>query len=270
MKSKMSIKNFVLIGFLMCHALNGFSQNFKFHQAPDAIKIAYQDTGKGETIVLLHGFINTGANWRKTELYKKLLQQGYRVIVPDMRGNGHSDKPHADKFYENDAEVKDIMGIMSDLKIKKYAVVGYSRGAIVAAKLITKDKRVKQAVLGGVGQHFTNPNWDRRLMFAEAFSGKSHLYPEAQGAVKYAKSINADTVALGFLQKYQPVTAPADLLKYKKTVLIIAGDEDKDNGDPSVLQTYFKHATLKIVKGNHNSTYNTADFGDAVIAFLKH
>jgi pimeloyl-ACP methyl ester carboxylesterase len=246
------------------------SQTIKYYTAADAVKIAYTDTGSGKTVVLLHGFINTGANWRKTQLYKDACQKGYRVIVPDLRGNGGSDKPHEDKYYENDAEIADIMGMMRSLKIKKYNVVGYSRGAIVAAKLITKDKRVVKAVLGGMGQHFTNPNWERRIMFAAAFSGKSQLYPEAQGAVKYAKSINADTVALGLLQKYQPVTSAASLLKYKHPVLVIAGDEDMDNGDPAVLKTYFKQAVLKIVKGNHNSTYNTAEFSNGVIDFLQH
>lgn len=255
--------------FVLLFSSCGFAQSFKYYQAPDKIRIAYTDTGSGKAIVLLHGFINTGANWRKTALFKDLVKNGYRVIVPDLRGNGRSDKPHEDKFYTNDIETADVAGIISDLKIKSYAVVGYSRGAIVAAKLLTKDKRISQVVLGGMGQHFTNPNWDRRLMFAEAFSGKAHLHPIAQGAVKYAKSINADTLALGFLQKYQPVTLPSELLKFKKSVLIIAGNEDKDNGDPEVLQTYFKNATLKIVKGNHNGTYNTEEFSEGVRAFLK-
>jgi pimeloyl-ACP methyl ester carboxylesterase len=255
--------------FMLLISSYSFAQNFKYYEAPDKIRIAYTDTGSGKVIVLLHGFINTGANWRKTALFKDLAKNGYRVIVPDLRGNGRSDKPHEDKFYANDIETADVIGIVSSLKIKSYAVVGYSRGAIVAAKLLTKDKRISQVVLGGMGQHFTNPNWDRRLMFAEAFSGKAHLHPIAQGAVKYAKSINADTLALGFLQKYQPVTSSTELMKFKKPVLIIAGNEDKDNGDPEVLQTYFKNATLKIVKGNHNSTYNTEEFSEGVRAFLK-
>lgn len=256
----------VLVLFFSSHS---FAQTFKFYEASDKIRIAYTDSGSGKVVILLHGFINTGANWRKTALYRDLLKNGYRIIVPDLRGNGRSDKPHEDKFYANDVETNDVAGIISDLKIKSYAVVGYSRGAIVAAKLLTKDKRISQVVLGGMGQHFTNPNWDRRLMFAAAFNGKYHLYPEAQGAVKYAKSINADTLALGFLQKYQPVTSPTELIQFKKPVLIIAGNEDKDNGNPEVLQTYFKNATLKIVKGNHNGTYNTEEFSEGVRAFLK-
>eukprot|EP01137_Pigoraptor_chileana_P025326 Opistho-2@94671 len=133
------------------------AQNLKRFTSFDGQNIAYEDTGRGKAVLLLHGFINTGANWRKTALYKDLIEKGFRVIVPDMRGNGASDKPHEDKFYQNDAEVKDLMSLISSLKIKDYTLVGYSRGAIVAAKLLTKDKRVTKAILGGVGQHFTNP-----------------------------------------------------------------------------------------------------------------
>eukprot|EP01136_Pigoraptor_vietnamica_P012893 Opistho-1_new@53286 len=151
------------------------AQNLKRFTSFDGQNIAYEDTGRGKAVLLLHGFINTGANWRKTALYKDLIEKGFRVIVPDMRGNGASDKPHEDKFYQNDAEVKDLMSLISSLKIKDYTLVGYSRGAIVAAKLLTKDKRVTKAILGGVGQHFTNPDWDRRKMFTDAFSGKAHV-----------------------------------------------------------------------------------------------
>lgn len=251
------------------YSFSGNAQTIKYFQSFDNQRIAFEDTGKGKPILLLHGFINTGQNWRRTQLYKNLIAKGFRVIVPDMRGNGKSDKPHEDKFYQHEAEVKDLIGLMKSLKIRDYSLVGYSRGAIVGAKLLTKDKAVTKVVLGGIGQHFTNPNWDRRIMFAEAFSGKAHLHPETAGAVKYAKSINADTIALGFLQKHQPVTSPQDLGKYNHPVMIICGDEDLDNGDPKILQTYFKNAIFKTVKGNHNNTYGTQSFADEVIRFLE-
>lgn len=264
-----SFQKITLLIFCCLHSFLGNAQNVKYYQSFDSQRIAFEDTGKGKPILLLHGFINTGQNWRRTQLYKDLIAKGFRVIVPDLRGNGKSDKPHEDKFYQNDAEVRDVIGLMASLNIKKYEVVGYSRGSIVAGKLLTMDKGVIKTVLGGIGQHFTNPNWDRRIMFAEAFSGKAHLHPETAGAIKYAKSINADTIALGFLQKYQPVTSPKDLGKYKYPVMIICGDEDLDNGDPKILQTYFKNAIFKTVKGNHNNTYGTQAFADEVLRFLE-
>ena len=68
-----------------------------------------------------------------------------------MRGNGNSDKPHDSTAYDNDAEAKDIMLLMHRLKIKQYSAVGYSRGSIITARLLVLDKRVMNAVMGGMG-----------------------------------------------------------------------------------------------------------------------
>ena len=74
------------------------------------------------------------------------------------------------------------------------------------------------AVIGGAGVDFTNPNWERRKMFAEAFSGKAHLYPETTGAIESAKRKGVDTLVMGYLQKVQPTSLPAELKKVKKNL----------------------------------------------------
>ena len=66
--------------------------------------------------MLVHGFIVNGQSWKRTELYKNLLEEGYKVIILDQRGNGFSDKPHTPEAYENDAEAKDIMALMKCLR----------------------------------------------------------------------------------------------------------------------------------------------------------
>lgn len=247
-------------------SLNGFAQT-DFFTSFDGTKIAYLDEGDGKPVVLVHGFINTKNSWDKTELKKNLLEKGYRVISVDLRGNGESDKPKNDKAYAENAEVKDLMALIDFLKIKKYKAVGYSRGSIVLAKLLTKDKRIKKAVLGGMGIDFTNPDWSRRILFAEAFDGS--VTEETKGAVDYAKSIDADLRSLHLQQKYQPVTTKKELSEIKKKVLVIAGDEDLDNGDPSKLQQALPKGKLRIVKGDHNGTYKTKAFSNTVLDFLK-
>ena len=241
----------------------------KYYTSFDGTKIAYTDEGKGEVVILIHGFISNRTSWNNSVLKKALVESGFRVITPDLRGNGESDKPQNEEAYSNDAESKDLKGLADFLKLKKYSAIGYSRGSIVLTKLVTKDKRIKKAVLGGMGADFTNPNWDRRLMFAAAFAGKVHLYPETAGAVNYAKSIGADTLVLGYLQKYQPVTSKEELAKIKKPVLVIAGDEDIDNGKPQDLVALLPKGELKIVPGNHNNASKSEEFSNAVIDFLK-
>ncbi len=234
----------------------------------DGTRIHYQTQGRGRAVVLLHGFIVHGKMWEKSALVPALVQAGCQVITLDLRGNGLSDKPHSPKSYENNAEVRDVMALVKHLKIKRYDVVGYSRGAILAARLLTMDKHVRSAVLGGMGADFTNPDWPRRQMFQEAFQGKAHLHPETNGAIAYAKSSGADTVALGLLQQFQPVTTVAELSKIKTPVLVISGDQDTENGKAGDLAKLLLNATLKSVPGNHNNTAQSEGFAKEVVKFL--
>lgn len=238
----------------------------KYFSSFDDTKIAYTDEGEGKPILLIHGFINTKKSWDNTALKKELLAKGYRVIVPDLRGNGDSDKPHEDDAYSQDAEVIDLMFLMVELKLSKYWAIGYSRGSILLAKLLTKDARVKKAVLGGMGVDFTNRYWKRRIMFRDAFDGK--ITEETKGAVDYAKSIGADLKCLHLQQKHQSVTSKRQLQVIKAKVLVIAGDEDTDNGSPVALSKAIPKSKLQIVKGDHNGTYKTEAFSKAIISFL--
>ncbi len=242
------------------------SAQTKYFNSFDDTKIAYTDEGEGKPILLIHGFINNRKSWDNTALKKDLLDKGYRVIIPDLRGNGDSDKPHEDDAYSQDAEVIDLMFLMVELKISKYWAIGYSRGSILLAKLLTKDRRVKKAVLGGMGIDFTNPNWHRRTIFRDAFDGK--ITEETRGAVEYAKSIGADLKSLYLQQKHQSVTSKRQLQVIKAKVLVLAGDEDKDNGDPAALSKVIPKSKLKIIKGDHNTTHMSEAFSKAVISFL--
>lgn len=234
----------------------------------DKVKIAYTDEGEGEPVILLHGFISSGNSWNRSELKKDLLEKGFRVIVPDLRGNGKSDQPNNPNAYANDAEIKDLKRLADHLNLEKYIAVGYSRGSIVLAKLLTQETRIKKAVIGGMGLDFSNPNWDRRVMFAEAFGGKKPLNEITKGAVEYATSINANLQVLSWLQEFQPVTSIEELEHIKTKILILAGDEDIDNGNPSDLQNHLSISELKIIKGDHNNTYKAKNFSEAVMNFI--
>jgi pimeloyl-ACP methyl ester carboxylesterase len=238
-----------------------------YYTSFDGTKIWYQVKGAGEPVVLVHGFIVNGESWKTTALYPDLLKAGYQVITLDMRGNGKSDKPHEASSYANDAEAKDIMGLLNQLKINKYSVVGYSRGSIITARLLALDKRVKKAVMGGMGTDFTNPEWPRRKLFYRALSGDS--VPELASMVSYVKKSGLDQQALALLQKEQPSTPKEVLKKVQQPVLIICGSEDSDNGNAAELATLFTHGVYKSTPGDHNKASKTPEFSDAVIRFLK-
>ncbi|OZV70540.1 alpha/beta fold hydrolase [Winogradskyella aurantia] len=236
----------------------------------DGTKIAYSDHGNGKTVLLIHGFIVDGNyNWGKSELKKQLINQGYRVIVPDLRGNGNSDKPVDENAYKNNAEIKDLMALIDHLQTDEYMAIGYSRGAIVLANLVTKDKRITKAVFGGMGIGFTNPNWHRRIEFGNVFSGRTEPNEMTRGAVDFAKNLDVNFKIMGYLQDYQPETTVTELNNIEIETLIICGDEDLDNGNPKELQEQLPNSKLSLVSGDHMSTPFSMAFAESIIEFLN-
>ena len=59
----------------------------------NGIRIAYDDLGEGDPILLLHGFgADSRLNWKLSGWYSLLQQAGFRVIAPDSRGHGPSSR----------------------------------------------------------------------------------------------------------------------------------------------------------------------------------
>jgi len=233
----------------------------------DGTKIYYEVRGEGKPVLLVHGFIVDGSSWKRAALYNDLLHEGYKVIILDMRGNGKSGKPHDSTAYDNDAEAKDIMLLMDLLKIKQYSVVGYSRGSIITARLMVLDKRIKDAVLGGMGADFTNPAWPRRIMFYHALRGDS--VPQLKGLVDYVQQQKLDQLALSYLQRSQPSTSKEALSKVTQPVLVISGDKDSDNGSAGELAKLLSNSAVATVPGDHNHASGTNEFSATVIEFLQ-
>jgi pimeloyl-ACP methyl ester carboxylesterase len=117
----------------------------------NGVKVRYTDQGKGEPVLLIHGFgANVEMQWAVPGVIKALAKD-YRVIALDNRGHGKSGKPHDPKQYGMEM-VEDAVRLLDHLKIKKTHVVGYSMGAMITAKLlVTHPDRLLSATLGGAG-----------------------------------------------------------------------------------------------------------------------
>ena len=122
-------------------------------QAVDA-GIEYEVTGEGRPVILLHGFPDSGRLWRNQ--VPVLAAAGFRVIVPDLRGYGRSDKPGAAGSYSLPALAGDVMAVLSDAGAERAHVVGHDWGAAlgwVLASLVPD--RVDHLVLLSVGHPST-------------------------------------------------------------------------------------------------------------------
>jgi len=262
-------KSLPAIGILLMITIHLFAQKAEgnYFTSFDTTKIYYEVKGSGYPIILIHGFSGTGQGWKNCAVYQDLLNAGYKVILIDQRGNGKSDKPHNELAYANDAEAKDIMGLISNLNIKQYNAVGYSRGSIILSRLLVLDKRIHKAVMGGMGDAYTNPDWPRRVHAYKALMGDTTLH-DVDDMVKYIRSQHFDELSLAYQQKYQPSTSIKELGTVRKPVLIIRGNEDKENGSETGLNKLISHSELIYVPGNHNTAIKTPEFSTAVLKFI--
>jgi len=92
--------------------------------------------GSGPPLLLLHGYPQTHAMWRKVA---PRLAEDFTVVVPDLRGYGDSSKPPAGadfSAYSKRALAQDQVETMTALGFGRFAVAGHDRGARVTHRLL--------------------------------------------------------------------------------------------------------------------------------------
>jgi pimeloyl-ACP methyl ester carboxylesterase len=125
-------------------------------QTPDGLTLAVHDEGEGTPVILLHGFPDSSHLWRNQ--IPALAGAGFRVLAPDLRGFGQSDKPQEVAAYRLSSSAADVAAILDAAGIDRAHVVGHDWGAGLAwvfAGLMPE--RVERLVTLSVG----HPNTQR-------------------------------------------------------------------------------------------------------------
>ncbi|MFE5290524.1 alpha/beta fold hydrolase [Nocardia sp. NPDC056611] len=99
----------------------------------DSVHLNVAVGGDGHPIVLLHGFPQTHLMWRHVA---RELADRHRVIVPDLRGYGASDKPEeaTPDTYSKRTMALDIVNVVRELGYKQFSLIGHDRGALVGVR----------------------------------------------------------------------------------------------------------------------------------------
>jgi pimeloyl-ACP methyl ester carboxylesterase len=90
-------------------------------------KISYSDTGKGNAVVLLHGFLENKTMWQ--DLVPELSKKN-RIITIDLLGHGETECLGYVHSMEDNAEA--VRAVLSKLRIRKAVFIGHSMGGYVA------------------------------------------------------------------------------------------------------------------------------------------
>ena len=97
----------------------------------EGARIWYATIGAGRSVILLHGGLGHSGNWAYQ--VPALMGSGYRAVLIDSRGHGHSTRDEQPYSYELMAS--DVLAVMDHLQLEKAAFVGWSDGACTALVL---------------------------------------------------------------------------------------------------------------------------------------
>jgi len=94
----------------------------------DGVKLAYRVVGSGpRTVIAVHGWMVSSRVY--DDLVAALDGTGLRLVIPDLRGAGDSDKPETGYTIERYAQ--DILGLADDLDARSFVLVGHSMGGTI-------------------------------------------------------------------------------------------------------------------------------------------
>jgi epoxide hydrolase 4 len=94
------------------------------------VRLHYVEAGEGPLVLLLHGFPQFWYQWRHQ--ISALVEAGFRVVAPDMRGYNLSDKPHGVQAYRVELLARDVERLIRTCGEGTATVVGHDWGAIAA------------------------------------------------------------------------------------------------------------------------------------------
>lgn len=186
----------------------------------NGVKIHYEVEGNGPPLILQHGLTGSLEIWRIYG-YAQELNKDYRLILVDARGHGGSDRPHNHEAYTYDKFASDYIAILDDLEIQKANYFGYSMGAAIGFKGISKYAlpRFNSLILGGINPMNTMPESER--LFWDGLKSGMQL------AIKHGWQAWLSNYEKRYGQPYDPRRLPF-LLKNDPVVLLTIGQKLAD------------------------------------------
>ncbi len=259
-------------------------------------RIHYHEQGKGDAVVLIHGFSLSAAEmWLNNPAvetqFASFLAKDFRVIALDLRGHGQSAKPH-DRSQYGVAMAEDVIRLLDHLEIPKAHILGYSLGASVAGKvMVSHPQRCLSVIFAGGGPWYgLSKKWQKALdatvqtleqgkgfaplMLAIMPEDQPKPSPEQAAGLTRAFLRGKDSKALAAVMASRQGlgVSKAQLQANQIPVLYVHGSEEGG----MILQLcnntlpLLKGARKKVIQGaNHGNTPFTPSFQKAVIQFLK-
>ncbi|MCA1722488.1 MAG: alpha/beta hydrolase [Actinobacteria bacterium] len=225
----------------------------------DGERLAYRTLGTGaRPIVFLHGLTaNSVVNWEEPGIADAIAAAGWSPVLLDARGHGGSGRSIQPDSYGWARHGQDVIALLDHLGIASCVIVGYSLGAGAAAWTLTREPRVRAAVLCGMHPESLVP-WPTELI--EDYVRQ--LRASGEGDVgAYGSSVGvsiANVQALG-----QPCDFRLDAVTMP--VMVLNGADDLPAADLAAL---IPGAQARTVPGNHATAPLSPEFTSELLGFL--
>lgn len=241
----------------------------RYFTGPDGQRLAYREVGDGRPLILIHGYYGSGEMFTAEDrVAGRLAARGYRVILPDLRGHGHSAKPHDPAAYPPDALADDGLALIRHLGLTDYDLAGYSLGSRTAIRMLARGATPRRAVAGGQGLdailHTVGRGGQHRRILA-GFGTFEPGSPE-QAMEDWITASGGDPVALFHIHDTNVNTTPEALAAITVPTLIVAGEDDGHNETAAALAAAMPAGQYRMVPGDHGAA--VPHFEDALLEFL--
>lgn len=249
-------------------------------------KISYTDSGEGNAIILLHGFLENKKMWKD---YVSFFSDQYRVITIDLLGHGESDCLGYMHSMEDNAGA--VHEVLEYLQIKKATILGHSMGGYVGLafaelypesiqKLIllnstskedsTEKKLNRTRAIKAVKQNYVN---FVSLAIANLFSENNRI--RLAGEIEKVKNQALKTPLQGIVASLEGMKIRKDrealLRKNLFPVLLILGKKDPVlNYEESITQ--IENTTVELISfddGHMSHIENKEELKKVLLEFFK-
>ncbi|WP_417770749.1 alpha/beta fold hydrolase [Stappia sp.] len=239
------------------------------------LRLAYLDEGRGEPILLIHGFAsNKQVNWVYPGWVKLLTETGRRVIAIDNRGHGESQGSHKPDDYGAPAMAEDAFRLLDHLGIGRADVMGYSMGARISAFLaLNHPERVRSVVFGGLGYGMVSGVGDPEPIASALEAEKLSDVTDRTGRAfrAFAEQTKSDRLALAAcMRSSRQKISEEEISRIRQPVLVAVGTKDDIAGSPQKLAALMQHAeVLEIPNRDHMVAVGDKVYKQGVVDFLQ-
>lgn len=142
----------------------------------NGIRMGYYEAGPATDpvpIVLCHGWPELAYSWRHQ--IRDLAAAGCRVIAPDQRGYGATDRPEPVEVYDMEHLTGDLVGLMDHLGIEKAIFVGHDWGGFVVWNMGFRHPGRVAGVVGVNTPHFPRAPIDPIALFTKRYGERMYI-----------------------------------------------------------------------------------------------